>query len=331
MSATLADWGEHRLLRRLQRFSPPAVVGDDGAVLKPEEGRSLVVTTDVLVAGVHFSEATTPPDAVGWRAMAANLSDLAAMGATPWAVTVGLSLPPHTEIAWVEALYGGMQRCLDRYGGAIVGGDLTRSPTPTLAITAFGQVDPGHILRRQGAQVGEAIMVTGYHGSARAGLALLLGEMAAREGGDRWIAAHQYPQPRLDVLPPLQALTLGANIAAMDSSDGLADAVVQLCRASGVGAALATNQIPLDPDLITAVGRDAALAWALYGGEDFELVLCLPPPIAAALVAALGPPAAIIGTITAALNVVIGEGDRLQPLDQAQGFQHFPPQKPCYS
>ncbi|MEA5417589.1 thiamine-phosphate kinase [Spirulina sp. CCNP1310] len=324
MSATLADWGEHRLLRRLQRFSPPAVVGDDGAVLKPEEGRSLVVTTDVLVAGVHFSEATTPPDAVGWRAMAANLSDLAAMGATPWAVTVGLSLPPDTEIAWVEALYGGMQRCLDRYGGAIVGGDLTRSPTPTLAITAFGQVDPGQILRRQGAQVGAAIVVTGYHGSARAGLALLLGEMAARAGGDRWIAAHQYPQPRLDVLAPLQRLTLGANIAAMDSSDGLADAVVQLCRASGVGAVLAADQIPLDPDLITAVGQELAQGWALYGGEDFQLVLCLPPQIAAALVAELGPPAAIIGTITAGLEVVIGEGDRLQSLDQAQGFQHFP-------
>lgn len=330
MSATLADWGEHRLLRRLQRFSPPAVVGDDGAVLQPEPGRSLVVTTDVFVAGIHFSEATTPPDAVGWRAMAANLSDLAAMGATPWAVTVGLSLPPETEIPWVEALYGGMQRCLDRYGGVIVGGDLTRSPIPTLAITAFGQGDPSHILRRQGAPVGAAIIVTGYHGSARAGLALLLGEITAPpgRGGDRWIAAHQYPQPRLDVLPPLQKLTLGANIAAMDSSDGLADAVVQLCRASGVGAALTPEQIPLDPDLITTVGRDAALQWALYGGEDFELVLCLPPPIAAALVAELGPPAAIIGTITAGLEVVMGEGDRRQPLDQAQGFQHFPAPKP---
>lgn len=325
MNATIADWGEHRLLAWLQTFSPAAVVGDDGAVLTPEGGRSLVITTDVLVAGVHFSDATTPPDAVGWRAMAANLSDLAAMGATPWAVTVGLSLPPHTEIAWIEALYGGMQRCLDRYGGAIVGGDVTRSPTPTIAITAFGQVAPAQVLRRREARVGDAIVVTGYHGSARAGLALLLGEIGrSDEGGNRWIAAHQYPQPRLDVLPELQKLTIGAKIAAMDSSDGLADAVVQLCRASGVGAVIEAAQIPIDPDLMAIIGPEQAGQWALYGGEDFELVLCLRPKVAAQFVEQLGPPAAIIGRITADPEVVIRAGHQTHSLDQAQGFQHFP-------
>ncbi|TVQ63293.1 MAG: thiamine-phosphate kinase [Spirulina sp. DLM2.Bin59] len=323
MTATIADWGEHRLLPWLQTFSPAALVGDDGAVLTPEPGRSLVVTTDVLVGGVHFSDATTPPDAVGWRAMAANLSDLAAMGATPWAVTVGLSLPPHTEIAWIEALYGGMQRCLDQYGGAIVGGDLTRSPTPTIGITALGQVDPAQVLRRRGAQGGEAIVVTGYHGNARAGLAILLDELGDLPVAERdfLIAAHQYPQPRLDCLPLLPKV--GVAIAAMDSSDGLADAVVQLCRASGVGAQLEVDQIPLYPGLIAAVGEEQALEWALYGGEDFELVLCLPPDVAAEFVAQLGPPGAIVGRITTDLDVVIRRGSQVQPLDQTQGFQHF--------
>ena len=125
----IADIGEPGLLQLLKRFCPAEIVGDDAAILEVPAGKSLVVTTDVLVDGVHFSEQTTTPEDVGWRAAAANLSDLAAMGAMPLGITVGLSLPPNTPVSWVERLYQGLTACLQSYQTSIVGGDVCRSPT----------------------------------------------------------------------------------------------------------------------------------------------------------------------------------------------------------
>ncbi|MDB9495784.1 thiamine-phosphate kinase [Spirulina major CS-329] len=322
-SLTIADLGEHQLLQRLHQFCPAAVVGDDGAVLAVAAGMRLVVTTDVLVEGVHFSDPTTPPAAVGWRSLAANLSDLAAMGATPIGFTIGLSLPPTTRLDWIEALYTGMKRCGDEYDAPMVGGDVTRSPTPTIAITAFGQVTPDRVISRRGAQVGDRLLVTGYHGNARAGLELLLNPDAIRLAmSDRalLIHAHQYPRPRLDCLPILANYP---RIIGMDSSDGLADAVLQLCALAGLGARL--NTLPIDPMLRNAVGDDRARDWALYGGEDFELVLILPPDDAIALLDSLGPPAQIIGTIIADPTVQLCDRAPFLTLNPAQRFQHFTP------
>jgi thiamine-monophosphate kinase len=132
------DIGEKGLLERLQRFCPPDVVGDDAAVVpSPDLGQSLVVTTDVLVDGVHFSDRTTSPEDAGWRAAAANLSDLAAMGASPLGITVGLSVTGDTSVSWVEGLYQGLTHCLGQYKTVIVGGDVVRSPLVSLAITAL--------------------------------------------------------------------------------------------------------------------------------------------------------------------------------------------------
>ncbi|NEP48838.1 MAG: thiamine-phosphate kinase, partial [Moorea sp. SIO3C2] len=178
----LKDIGEQGLLERLQPFCPPGIVGDDGAVIPPpESGQSLVITTDVLVNGVHFSDryggisqCTTSPEDAGWRAAAANLSDLAAMGASPLGITVGLSLTGDVAVSWVERLYQGMTQCLNQYNTPIVGGDICRSPVISIAITAFGQVYPDRAIRRTGAKVGHAIVVTGVHGASRAGLELLL-------------------------------------------------------------------------------------------------------------------------------------------------------------
>lgn len=324
------DIGEKGLLERLQRFCPPEIVGDDAAVLSTQPGKLLVVTTDMLVDGVHFSDRTTSPQDVGWRAAAANLSDLAAMGASPVGITVALGLLGNVSVNWVEQLYQGMIECLQYYATLIVGGDICRSNAIALAITAFGQAAPEQIIRRDAAQIGDAIVVTGVHGSSRAGLELLLHPESGQNLGlaERLalIQAHQRPRPRLDVLPILWQVVDERAIAGMDSSDGLADAVLQLCQASGVGARIERGKIPIADALSSWVSTEQALEWALYGGEDFELVLCLPPDRAQVLVQHLGQGAAIVGTITpnAVVQLVDQTGQNPdQVLTLSRGFQHF--------
>ncbi|MBW4643533.1 MAG: thiamine-phosphate kinase [Goleter apudmare HA4340-LM2] len=328
------DIGEQGLLARLQRFCPPEIIGDDAAVLLTTPGKSLVVTTDVLVNEVHFSDVTTSPEDAGWRAAAANLSDLAAMGASPLGITVGLGIPGEVSVSWVERLYQGMTECLQRYNTPIVGGDIVRSPVITLSITAFGQAHPDQIIRRAAAKVGDAIVVTGIHGASRGGLELLLHPESGTNLNDAQktalIAAHQRPQPRLDVLPILWNIFASypppLTLAGMDSSDGLADAVVQICRASGVGAMLESRQIPLPAVFAHWLTPEKSLEYALYGGEDFELVFCLPKAPAVTLVQQLGRGAAIIGTITSSSAVVLHDENRKIPdqvLSLSQGFQHF--------
>ncbi|MGB2924302.1 MAG: thiamine-phosphate kinase, partial [Limnothrix sp.] len=279
-SKRLKDLGEAEILQIVQQFSPPKITGDDGAVLDFSANHSLVVTTDVLVDGVHFSDRTTPAQMAGWRAVAANLSDLAAMGATPVGITVGLSLPPDTEIDWLTALYQGMADCLQTYDTPLVGGDLTRSPTKTIAITAFGEVLRNKVIRRDAAQIGDVIVATGFHGDSRAGLELLLQPEIGKdltEGDRRYlILAHQKPSPRLDVSTCLNGIKTERNFAGMDSSDGLADAVLQICEMSQVGAVIYESQIPISSALSRYQSSEKALEWSLYGGEDFQLVLALP-------------------------------------------------------
>ena len=296
------DIGEKGLLERLQRFCPAEIIGDDAAVIVTSPDKSLVVTTDMLVDGVHFSDATTSPEDVGWRASAANLSDLAAMGATPLGITVALGLPGEVSVDWVERLYKGMDECLKQYRTQIVGGDVCRSPVVTVSITAFGEVEPSRTIYRSTAQVGNAIAITGFHGASRAGLELLLHPEIAQNlsyqnlsPSDRafLIQTHQRPKPRLDVLPilweileshtlhtygrvdknaPLSTDISGEPaptdtplpISGMDSSDGLADAIVQICEMSGVGARIDRHQIPIPPALSNFVSVEQALEWALY-------------------------------------------------------------------
>ncbi|MGV0023969.1 thiamine-phosphate kinase [Phormidesmis priestleyi] len=335
MTQTVQAIGEQELLKRLQAFCPAEVVGDDAAVLSVEVGKSLVVTSDVLVEGVHFSDQTTPPQAVGWRSAAANLSDLAAMGASPLGITVALGLPGELLVDWVEELYRGITGCLQKYETVIVGGDICRSPIITVAITALGQVEPANVIRRSTAQIGDAILVTGFHGSSRAGLELLLNPESAKElsAADRasLIQAHQHPNPRLDVLPfiPL-AKRVEDNpsslpVSGMDSSDGLADAIVQICRASQVGARVDRAAIPIHPALRRWVSPEKAMNWALYGGEDFELVLCLPSASAQMLVEKIEG-AAIVGAITSDADIRVVDPTGEMPdevLSLEQGFQHF--------
>jgi thiamine-monophosphate kinase len=320
------DLGEQGLLSRLLPFCADGV-GDDGALLSIAPNYSMVVTTDLLADSVHFSDRTTPPHAVGWRAAAANLSDLAAMGARPLGITVGLSLPGSVKVAWLEQLYQGMADCLKQYDTPIVGGDICGGNALTVAIAAFGQVMPQRTIRRDGAQPGDAIVVTGMHGASRAGLELLtnpeLGERLTADDRQLLIQKHQYPVPRLDVVT---ALSPDARVAGMDSSDGLADAVLQTCRASGVGAEIDRQKIPMPSCFQSWLLESQALNWALYGGEDFELVLCLAPDGAEELVQRLGNEAAIVGRITPQPDIVVVDSSNKyshKTLNASGVFQHF--------
>ena len=319
---TVAEIGELALIERLRPFCSEAV-GDDAALMTVAPGYRLVVTTDLLVDTVHFSDRTTPPFTVGWRAAAANLSDLAAMGATPLGITVALGLPGNTPWPWLEALYQGIAACLSAHGGVIEGGDLCRAKQRTVAITAMGQVRPERVIRRDTAVPGMRVVVTGPHGASRAGLAVLLGEMAPSSAAQDWIRAHQQPVPRFDVVEQIERLTSGKarTIAGMDSSDGLANALLQVSLCSQVGMVIERDRIPLPPDLSAAVGAETTLDWALYGGEDFELVLCLPPDLAQVMVREGW--AIAIGTTTNTGTVQLVSADGLTSELTHQSFQHF--------
>ncbi|TAF49782.1 MAG: thiamine-phosphate kinase [Oscillatoriales cyanobacterium] len=329
------DLGESGVLHLVQRFCPPEVVGNDAAVCAVRAGYALAVTADMLVDDVHFSDRTTSAYDVGWRSIAANLSDLAAMAATPIGVTISLGLPPTTPVSWLEGLYSGVVDCL-QVGGfdvPIVGGDVCSSRVRTVSIAAFGEVKPGAEIRRDRARAGDVIVMTGLHGLSRMGLGLLLEpdreewRSIAVVDRERAIAAHQRPQPRLDLVRPLQAWQENrqdsSRIAGMDSSDGLADAIVQICHASRCGAIVWREALGSLADL--GLPASLALDWTLYGGEDFELVLCLPEPLAQELVQLAGHGAAIIGEITESPEITVLSRDHtdLVRLDRRQGFQHF--------
>jgi thiamine-monophosphate kinase len=315
----LKDLGEQGLLQELQPFFAPqsatvlVPVGDDSAVISLDG--DLVITKDLLVDGVHFSDQTTEAEAVGWRAGAANLSDLAAMGASPIGLLVGLALPGDTPLDWILGVYRG----LAHFGVPILGGDTVRSSQRVISITALGKIQ-GPTIRRNQARVGDQLLLTGPMGSARAGLELLLHpekqEQLSSEDAQVLIRAHQRPTPRLDIPSLLFAQT--RRIGGMDTSDGLADAVLQICRASGVGALIEHQSIPILPAVRTLAG-DQALDWAYYGGEDFELLLSVDPIVAEKLLT-LHQEFTMIGTVTAGPEVMDDRGVLLT-LDQS--FQHF--------
>ena len=329
----IKDIGEQGLLTILQKFCPAEIVGDDCAVIPTNPSKSLAITTDMLVDGVHFSDRTTSPYDAGWRATAANLSDLAAMGATPLAVTVALAVAADTAVLWVEEFYRGMTACLQEYHTPIAGGDVVRSPVVTVAITAFGEVECDRSIRRSNARSNWAIVATGVHGASRAGLELLLnpefGQNLGKGDQTSLILAHQRPKPRLDVLPIVWEI-LGYEgefcIAGMDSSDGLADAIIQVCRASGVGAKVDRAKIPIPDIFREIVSPETALDWALYGGEDFELVLFLPIANAELLVEKIGNGAAIVGITTDSTDIWLTDSSGIYAdivLKLDRGFQHF--------
>lgn len=330
---TLADLGERELIKRLGAYAPAGQFDDDAALLDTPSKRTLVVNTDVLVEGVHFSDATMAAADVGWRAVAANLSDLAAMGCREvLGVTVALVAPAATPWPWVEGVYQGLSAALARYGGTLLGGDCSGGSLRLLSLTALGRLGPDGPIRRRDGRPGDALVCTGAHGLSRLGLAALLQEARTAASPDwrqassslleRAVAAHRRPQPRLDAVQVLAACRpsgLPWRVAGTDSSDGLAAALGWLGRGSGCDALLERQALPLDHEM---AALNAAESWCLNGGEDFELVLALDPGWAQRLILAL-PGARRIGSLTRGAGE-LRWADGGSPLANPEaGFTHF--------
>jgi thiamine-monophosphate kinase len=240
---------------------------DDAAVLMPPAGRELVVTADAMVGGVHF-----PPDdparMIGQKLLRVNLSDLAAMGAVPLGYLLTVSAPRTTPEAWFAAFAAGLAADQATYGVQLLGGDTTSTPGPiTLSVTLLGHVAPGQAWRRSGARAGDGLWVTGTIGDGVLGLAAVRGELADPDGS--LAARYRLPQPRLGL-----ALH-GIVSAAMDVSDGLVQDAGHMARASGVALEIETDQVP-----VSAAGRHAGprfVASGVAGGDDYELLLAVPP------------------------------------------------------
>lgn len=330
----LCDLGEWELLRRLAAFAPSGQFDDDAAVLQEQSGRQLVVNTDVLVESLHFSDASIGAQDLGWRAAAANLSDLAAMGCrSVVGLTVGLVAPGATPWPWVEGVYQGLTQALASYGGALLGGDCSGGAQRLLAITALGHLGRGAIRRCDG-RPGDWLISSGPHGLSRLGLALLLDQLPEqRRAGlsadlqQRAITAHRRPLPRFGAVAAVEASQpagLPWRVGGTDSSDGLVAAVAAIARTSGCAAWLERQRLPLDPELATLPQGEH---WCLAGGEDFELVLALDPAWAEALLGRL-PGASRIGWLAQAATdgqaCPVRWQDNGEPLPQgSEGFSHF--------
>ncbi len=261
-------------------------IGDDAAAWQPQRSMRSVITTDALVDGVHFLSHAMAPGAIGHRAMAANLSDIAAMGARPVLATVALGVPPGDFASapverepWLLELYRAMAALGARHGLRIAGGDIVRTPVLTLSITIVGEVSPRRLKRRDGGKAGDVIAVTGPLGRSRAGLALLTEPAPERALGAKVSAealqTFAKPVPRL-----AEGRWLSASVhvhAMMDCSDGLSTDLARLCRASGCGGRI--DSVPADPVAEAVAGAFGADArqWALHGGEDFELLVAVAP------------------------------------------------------
>jgi thiamine-monophosphate kinase len=332
---TVSEIGEHALIARITaRLAKPSWVhvgpGDDAAVIRPERGALDVLTTDAQVEGVHFDRRFVPPEAIGHRALAVNISDLAAMGAAPRAVLLSLVLPDELEVAVIDGMVDGVIALAERHRMAVIGGNITRSTGPMMIdITAVGSVKPRRVLTRSGARPGDEVFVTGTIGGAAVGLQSLQECCLAKTAGSPRAQANEhkflYPDARVRA-----GLLLGRNRAAsacIDLSDGLADGLRQIATASGVGITVDEAAIPLGngvAEFHRDRGRDV-LAAVLAGGEDYELLFTVKPAWRGRLRAVrshMGEvPITKIGTITGDTRLVVrtAAGDR----DLPAGYEHF--------
>ncbi len=245
-------------------------VGDDCALLMPPAGMELVVTSDTLVEQIHFQRGADPM-ALGHKSLAVNLSDLAAMGATPAWVTLALTLP-ETDLFWLKSFSSGFLSLAEKHGVALVGGDTTRGPL-SITVTAHGFVQPGTALRRSGASVGDRIFVTGTLGDAALAL-LARQEVCSVENGLADLEkCLDFPQPRLAVGNRL----VGVANSAIDISDGLVADLGHICEQSGVGARLLLENIPVTAQVTEYLQQGGSWSTVIAGGDDYELCFTLSP------------------------------------------------------
>ncbi len=332
---TVSDLSEAELVARIQSRLPPVPdwvtvdIGDDAAVVVPERNRLEVLTADALIEGIHFDRRFTPPRAIGHRALAVNLSDLAAMGAAPRAALISLALPADLHAGDFDALIGGLAALAARSRVVVVGGNLSRSPGPLVVdVTVTGTVKPRQALTRGGARPGDELYVTGTVGAAAAGLRLLRARRTAPfdrvDAG--CVQRFLYPEPRLRA-----GLLLGRNRAAsacVDLSDGLAAALHALAAASRVGVQIDEAAVPAGGSACVFADAGDPIGEALGGSDDYELLFASRPRLRGRLrpvIASAAPPITRIGTCVEGRGVVmrrVANGQE-QVLPLPGGFSHF--------
>jgi thiamine-monophosphate kinase len=334
-----ATTGERDLIMGIRARVPAAPpwllvgIGDDAAVVKPERGALEILTTDALVEGIHFDRRFSTPRDIGWKALAVNLSDVAAMGGTPRLALLSLGLPANSVPEDVHALVDGFLALAAETGVTLAGGNITRSPGPLMIdVTVTGFARPRHVLTRGGGRAGEDLYVTGTIGAAAAGLRWLTEGAGSRgttdvdlPGIEECVRRHCAPEPRVRI-----GALLGRNRAAsacMDLSDGLADAVRQIAAASGTGATIEAAALPIPAaarECFRRAGVDP-VAGAASGGDDYELLFAVPRRargrLATVIRQARGVPITRIGRLTREPDTAITRDGVPEPLPP--GFVHF--------
>lgn len=333
---TVAEIGEFGLIARLLAGLPqPAGVllgaGDDAAALEVgAPNQVLVATCDAQVQDIHFRLATATPAEIGRRVLAVNISDIAAMGAAPRFALISLLVPPTLEVATLDGIYAGLRDEAERFGVAIVGGNVARNPERlVIDVTLLGMGARGSLLQRDGAQPGDVLLVTGTLGAAAAGLHLLedpalASRMSAADCAPL-LAAQRTPVPQVAAG---QWLARFGATAAMDISDGLAADLGHLCAASHVGAQVDAHALPLDQATRACAATAGAdvVDWALFGGEDYQLLFTVPPARVAdcqmGLLAATGVTATPLGVVESMVGIRLIRQGVVTALP-ATGWDHF--------
>lgn len=291
-------------------------IGDDCALLAVPAGEQLVISTDTLVAGVHFPD-PCDPCLLGQRALAVSTSDLAAMGATPIGFTLALSLPK-AEPGWLEAFARGLDAMAARCDMRLIGGDTTRGPL-SMTLTVFGRVPSGQALLRSGARVGDLLCVGGALGDAAGALPLVLGDCEGGAAEASQLLDHYWsPQPQLALGQALR----GKATSALDISDGLLADCGHIAAASGVRLCIDQHQVPLSDALVRWVGQERALQCGLTGGDDYVLAFTLPADELPSLLAD-GWPVQVIGRVEPGEGVCLVDADGNTLVVGKQGYNHF--------
>lgn len=323
-----------RAIRKVLSGDAPGVVvavGDDAAVIEPGPHQGLL-TADMLVEGVHFDLGASSPHDLGYKAVAVNVSDVAAMGGSPRYGLACLGLSRTIEAAWVMELYGGMREAADEHGMALVGGDTSRSDRAVVSVAVYGEVPAGRAVTRSGGRPGDAVVVTGALGGSAGGLRIARDaarhhtEPLSTEWGRALLALHERPTARIG---EGQALAAAGASAMLDVSDGLAIDLGRLCEESGVGARIRLADVPVAagvPELAAMIGVDP-LDLALHGGEDYELLAAIPAAAAEAaerrLAESFGTPLNVIGELTEGRALVAVGDDGIERPLEAKGWDHF--------
>ena len=315
MSAAEFDLIDRIRTRVRKRDDVVLGIGDDAALLQVPPGMQLVVTADTLNAGVHFPKTSAPAD-IGWKSLAVNLSDLAAMGATPAWCTLSLSLP-EADASWVDAFLDGFMELADQHAIALVGGDTTRGPL-SISVTAMGLVETGSAMRRDGARVGDDVWVTGTLGDAAAALEAVLGQhvisASLRQRLDR-------PVPRIAGGQRLSGIVNSC----IDLSDGLLADLGHVCERSGVGAEIDLAKLPVS-DALAALDPAQRWRWQASGGDDYELCFSASPRNRELVMQALDftdVSATRIGRIVAGQCVKAFDAEGREWQSVRSGYQHF--------